>query len=151
MPAWGFAFRRERGAGFNRDVFEGAVLLILIERGGGGIVGDVDVGPAVVIEIGRGDTQTIGAWRFPDAGFLADVGERAVAIVVVQDVLAAAQAGRSAGDQQALVGAGAGFGRRGGLQIEIDIVGDEEIEMAVAIVIHKSAAGVPADFGAGLR
>ncbi len=39
-------------AGLDGDIFEGAVLLVLVERGGGGVVGDVDVGPAIVVEVG---------------------------------------------------------------------------------------------------
>ena len=36
-------------------------------------------------------------------------------------------------------------------KIEVDVVGDEQVEVAVAIVIDKSAAGVPASFRAGLN
>jgi hypothetical protein len=42
-------------AGFNGYIFEGAVLLILIKSRGCGVVGYVDIGPAVVIEIGDGN------------------------------------------------------------------------------------------------
>jgi hypothetical protein len=59
--------------------------------------------------------------------------------------------GGAAGDQQSLICAGAGFGRRRGLQIHVYIIGDEEIEMAVLVVIDPSAAGVPADFGPWLQ
>ena len=59
---------RERRAGFDRDVAEGSVFLVLIERGGRGIVGDIDIGPAVVVQIGGGDAQAIGADRGPHAG-----------------------------------------------------------------------------------
>ena len=44
----------------------------------------------------------------------------------------------------AFVKAGAGFRKRRGLRIEIDVVGDEQIEMAVLVIIHERAAGVPA-------
>ncbi len=52
-------------AGFDGDVFEGAVLLVLVEGGGGGVVGNVDVGPAVIVEVGDGDGERIGADGVP--------------------------------------------------------------------------------------
>ena len=48
----GFAVGRIGDAGLDGNVFEGAVLLVLVEGGGGGVVGDVDVGPAVVVKVG---------------------------------------------------------------------------------------------------
>ena len=88
--------------------------------------------------------SAIGADGVQHAGLFADVGEGAVAVVVVEDVLAAFEAGRSAGDLDALVGAARGFRQRGGLDVEVDVVGDEEIEVAVLVVVEKGAAGVPA-------
>ena len=35
-------------------------------------------------------------------------------------------------------GSGSGFG------IEIDIVGDEQVQMSVLVIIHERAAGIPA-------
>ncbi len=55
------------------------------------------------------------------------------------------QAGRAAGDLDALVGAAGGLGERRGLDVEVDVVGDEEVEMAVAVVVEEGAAGVPAE------
>ena len=118
--------------------------LVAVEGGGGGVVGDVDVGPAVVVEVGDGDGEGVGADGLPHAGFFGDVGEGAVAVVVVEDVLAALEAGRAAGDLDAFVGAAGGFGERRGLDVEVDVVGDEEVEVAVAVVVEKGAAGVPA-------
>ena len=63
---------------------------------------------------------------------------------MVENVLSALQAGRAAGHHHAFVETGAGFRDGRGGQIEIDVVGDEQIEFAVAVVVHESAAGVPA-------
>ena len=38
---------------------------------------------------------------------------------------------------------------RRGLEVHVDVVGDEEIELAVAIVVNEGAAGAPARFLAG--
>ena len=78
-----------------------------------------------------------------DSGFCGDIGERAVAVVVKQDVLAALQPRRTAGNQDDLVEAGAGFRQRRGLGIEVDVVGDEQVEVAVLVVVDESAAGIP--------
>ena len=143
----GLAVGRVGDAGFDGDVFEGAVLLVLVEGGGGGVVGDVDVGPAVVVEVGDADTEAIGADGVEDAGFFADVGKGAISVVVVEDVFAALEAGRSAGDLDAFVGTAGGGGIGRGLDVEVDVVGDEEIEVAVAVVVEEGAAGVPARGG----
>ena len=66
-------------------------------------------------------------------------------------IFSAGETGRSAGYDDAFVGAWAFFGERRSFQVEVDVVGDEEIEMAVFVVVDPGAAGVPARFGAGLE
>ena len=88
--------------------------------------------------------KRIGSQRAPHAGLFADVGESAVAVVAVEQVLAALEARRPARDLDALVGAVRVFGQRRGLYIEVDVVADEEIEVAVFVVVEKRAARVPA-------
>src|SRR5439155_8595542 len=139
----------ESAAGLDGDVGEGAVLFVLIKRASGGIVGHVNVGPAVIIEIGGEHAEAKSAIGFQDAGFFADVGERAVTVIVIENVFSAVETRRAASNHNAFVEARAGFGNGRGLQVEIDVVGDEEIEAAVAIVVDESAAGVPALAGAG--
>ena len=131
-------------AGFDGDLGERAVVVVLVEGGGGGVVGDVDVGPAVVVEVGDQHAEAVSAGRLQNARFRRNIGEGAVAVVVEQDVLAAIQTGRAARDHQSFIETRAGFGRGHGLEVEVDVVGDEEIEMAVAVVIDEGAAGIPA-------
>ena len=50
-----------------------------------------------------------GVFKIP--GFRAHIGKRAVAVVVKQNVLAALQAGRTAGDQESFVRHGPDSGR----------------------------------------
>jgi len=99
----GLAISAQRAASFERNVGENAVPLILIERACRGIVGDIDVRPAIVVEIGSEHAEAVGPAGFEDAGFFADVGEGAVAVVVVENVFSAVQAGRAAGDHDAFV------------------------------------------------
>src|SRR5207245_4000561 len=95
------AIGTEGAASFDGDVREGAVFFVLIESAGGGIVSDVNVGPAVVVKIGGEHSETVGAGRFEDAGFFADVGESAVAVVVVENVFATVESRGAAGDHYA--------------------------------------------------
>src|SRR5437762_14219510 len=61
-----------------------------------------------------------------------------------EDVLAAVQTRRPTGDHYTFIKTRSRLRNRSSSQIEIDIVGDEEIEFAVANVVDKRAAGVPA-------
>ena len=110
-----------------------------------GIVGDVDVGPAIIVEVADADTESVGAAHFGDARAFGHVRKRAVAIVVVEDVGVAVQSGRPARYHHGFIEAGSALGNWRRLQIEINVVGDEEIELSVAIVIEEGAACSPAD------
>src|SRR5437667_10272577 len=61
-----------------------------------------------------------------------------------EDVLAAVQTRRPAGDHYALIKTRSRLRNRSRRQVEIDVVRDEQIEFAVAIVVDKRTAGVPA-------
>src|SRR5881397_2312145 len=61
-----------------------------------------------------------------------------------EDVLAAVQTRRPAGDHYALIKTRSRLRNRSRSQVEIDVVRDEQIEFAVAIVVDKRTAGVPA-------
>src|SRR5437762_13840740 len=79
-----------------------------------------------------------------DAGLLRHVGERAVAVVVIQDVGRSGQAARPAIYRDALPVAVFSFARRGrARQVKIDIVGHEEVEPPIFIVVEEAAARVP--------
>jgi hypothetical protein len=54
----------------------------LIKRAGGGIVGDVDIGPAIVVKIGSEHAQAEGAVGGKNSRGLGDIGEGIVAVVV---------------------------------------------------------------------
>src|SRR5262249_5903964 len=115
----------ERTARFHGYVGELAVLSVLIKSAGGGIVGDVDVRPAVIVEISREYTETISAVGLEDAGRFGNVCERTVTVVVIEDVFSADETGRTAGNRYAFVEARARFGNGCGGQVHVDVVGDE--------------------------
>src|SRR5205823_6152663 len=134
----------QRAAGFQCNVNERPVFLVLVWRTGCGIVGDVNVRPSVVVEIGGEHAKAIGAIGFEDAGCFTDVGKCAVTVVVIQNIFSAVEPWRTASHHDAFVQTRAGFGYGGGLQIEIDVIRDEKIDVAVAVVVDESAACVPA-------
>ncbi len=82
--------------------------------------------------------------RMPD--FLRDIGESAVSIVVVKDVGVAGKPARAAHHRDAFPLTAAGSPDGGSLRgIKLDVIADEQIEVAVAIIVEKSAARAPAD------
>ena len=130
--------------GFERDVDELAIFLVLVEGAGGGVVGNVDVGPAVVVEIGGEHAKTIGAICAENPRDPRDVGEGSVAVVVIQDVFAAIQSRWAARYDHALVETRTRLWHGRGCQVHVDVVRDKQIEAAVAVIVHKRAARVPA-------
>ncbi len=79
-----------------------------------------------------------------DVGFRGDVFEGAVAAIVVEDVLRRRQSSRAAHHRRALPDARRAVSRRRrGREIEVHVIGDDEIELAVAIVVNEGAAASP--------
>ena len=75
----------EADAGRVGHVDEGAVAVVLVEEVPHHVVGDVDVGVAVAIEIAEGDAEAL-AGGVGDPRRARDVGERAVAVVAKQPI-----------------------------------------------------------------
>src|SRR5215510_185912 len=121
-------------------------MVIFVERRGGRVIRDIDIGPAVVVEVAHQHAQAVGTRCFQDAGLLGNVSEGSVAIVVEEDVHAALQAWRAARHRQTFVEARPGFRQRSGLGIEVNVIGYEQVEAPVFIVVEESATCVPALF-----
>ena len=102
------------------------------------VVGDVEVRPAVAVVVAGRDAEP-GAVGFGDARALRDVDEAAVAVVAEQPV-----GDRPVRARPAVV---ARADRIGALLVggdrEVDVVGDEEIEIAVAVVVDERRARAP--------
>jgi hypothetical protein len=133
----------KRGAAKEGFVFDGSVLLVDVEDGGCAVAGDIEVCPAVSVEVSSDNTEGVVATGSGDAGGLGHVGELPRPVVPIEDIAIERKPARPAGGGDVAVVAVrilAGFGRR--LEVELEIVGDEQIEIAVAIVIEESAAGV---------
>src|SRR5207245_2840345 len=116
------AIGRVSDTGLDARIGESPVVIVPVKRGRTGIVCDVNVGPAVVVEIGDNYAEAVGSGGFQNAGRLGDVGERPISVVAEENVLAALQPGRTARHQQSLVLAGTGLGQRRGFRIEVNVI-----------------------------
>ncbi len=116
---------------------ERAVAAVLEEEVRGGVVGLEQVDAAVPVEVRGHDPQSLAALE-RDAGGGADLGE-AAAVVSIERAPRAAQlvdrAERPVADHLA--------GKRG-VGIDVEVVADEEVEVAVAVVVEERGARTPA-------
>ena len=105
-------------------------------------------GQPSLIVVGDDGGHRIRLRRRRDAGRLAHVGERAVAVVVEQLHEAGRQAARPAVDRHALPAAIGAFARLGQLlERRVEIARDQQIEAAVAVVVDPRAAAAVAGRG----
>ena len=124
--------------GNQADLGEGAVL-VGVEEVHGAVVGYVDVGVAVAVVVGQRDAQPLALEG--NAGRRGDVG-KGVAVVAVEEVaggvvrarLAVRPHGPLLADGRVVEGVA-------------HVVGDEEVEITVAVIVEESGAGAPARIG----
>src|SRR5882762_8670549 len=138
----------DRRAGLESDLFEFSIAKILVEKAGSGIVGDVNIRAAGIIEIRPDNAHAVVTIGVAYACGFRNIGESSVAIIVEQSVTRAFEAARPALHVDAAVFA-VGRGAEAGqiVEMEIDVVGNHEVEKTVAIVVAKSSAGRPAAVG----
>ena len=123
-------------AGGDALLSECAVAVVDVELVGLGVVADGDVGPAVLVGVEDGDAEALGG-GIVEAGLFRHVGEGAVAVVVPEaDRCAGVGLRRAVGLGLAVHGAVEVF-----LGRPLDVVGDEQVEPAVAVVIDPGGAG----------
>ncbi len=130
-----FAILPERGVGVGGDFLEGAVALVVEQEILGLVVGHVDIGIAVAVEIGGGHAHGA-ARKCRDAGLLADIDERSVTGVVIQEVRVARVIERPGVVVGGVVGAV--------LRVELDVAADKEVDAAVAVVVQPRGVECPA-------
>src|SRR5262249_46964345 len=127
----------ERDAGRNSHFLEGAVSAIHEEEVLHRVVGDEDVGPSVAVVIETDYAEAVALLRADSRG-AADIGESSIPVVVKERRrLAVIFAGVAIGAVALLRADEVVFG------CEVDVVGDDEIEAAVVIVIEPGAARSP--------
>src|SRR6266478_8817986 len=124
------------------------IAIIAVKIVGGGIIGDEQVGPTVVIEICPKDTQTVIAGHVVHARRLGDICEGAVSIVVIEAVTHTLHAPWPTLDGDAAKMTGRADAKlRQVVQVELHITRNHGIHEAVAIVVGEGRTGRPAGIG----
>ena len=140
----------EGDTGVGGAVGEGAIVIVAVEDGGCGVAGHIDVGPAVFIGVNGGDGKAVVASGLGEAAFDGDVFEFAVTEIAIKDVGRPFEAARPAHDGHALPHTTGGLAWLGHvLNVEVDVVGDGDVEFAIAVVVDEGATCPPLLAGAG--
>ncbi len=135
----------ERRAAHQSLVHELPVSLIDVEDRRRLVARHIDVGQPVAVEIAGEHAERVIAIGLRDAAFIGDVAKDA-ALVVIENIAIERQSARAAIHGDAAIEAiRIGARLRRGVEIEFQIIGDEEIELAVVVVIDEGAAGVVAN------
>ena len=138
------------GARDDADLLEGPVALVVEEKARGRVAGNVHVGPAVVVEVPGQGREPVVVLRGLDAGPRRNVRERAAAVVLVQRHRLPRQAARPAQHRHPLPAAARPLARlRRPRRVELQVVRDEQVQVAVAVEIQEGAARAPARPGLG--
>ena len=136
----GLAVLVEADACDQADLREGSVALVVEQKALNRIVGDVDVGEAVVVVVGERDAQPL-ARRLRDGRRGRHIGERPIAVVVEQQVGHALEVVRMAVRPVARLFPAAVTVV---LKRPLHVARDEQIEAAVVVVVEEAGAGAPA-------
>ena len=120
-------------------------MIVVEQNAGGGIAGYIDVRPTVVVEISGEGREAVIWSRSGHSGFIAGVAKRPVAVIVVELVSCALQTAGAAHDRNPLPTAETALPRNGRLcGIKIDVLGDEQVQAAVTVIVDEGASGAPA-------
>ena len=120
---------------------------VVVEEVADRVVGDREVGPAVLVIVQRHDAQPLArrpagdGIRDLDPGSSRDVGERPVALVAIEPIVGAEEVERGP--------VGASQAGEAKVDLEIDgpgpahIVHHEEVEVTVAVIVEEGGAAAP--------
>ena len=76
------AVATQRDSGEQANIFKRPVMLVVIQKIRAGIVRDIKVGPAVVVVVAPGRSQSVVMMRIVDASLLRNFFEGAIALVM---------------------------------------------------------------------
>src|SRR5688572_5175557 len=134
------AVRIQRDSALETSFRERAVASVPEQKAGRGVARDVDIRPAVAIEVGSSRRERIIRLHRQYAGLLAHIGEGCVSVVMVQADPLLRKAIWSAKDRNPSANArGVLAANRNVVRIEIAVTHAKEIPPAVAIVIDPGA------------
>src|SRR3989440_2356885 len=148
------SFAAESYAGNHPHVRKGAVVVVVVEIVGNGIVGDQEVRPAIVVVIDPHDAEAVVADLIMDAGLDGNFLKGAVAAIVIEEVALPLQAPGTALHQDAFEAAELIAAElRQVVHVQMGVARDIKIDEAVAVVVapslasHESAAADSCFFG----
>src|SRR5215469_9201944 len=119
-----------------------SVAIVHEQQAGRGIGCKVDVLPSIFVKISGNRGKAIGRRGFTNPCMLSDVREGPVPVIPVQGVLARTQPARSTLHRNAFPPAVRVGARNASIfEGETHVIGDEQIEIPIAIVIDEGAAG----------
>ena len=131
-------------ASLDADFGESTLAVIVIEQARRRIVRYVEIEASVFVVIQPQDAQPVIAFGV-NAELLRDIGEGAVAVIVVKTIARALQPARPAiYRDSAILTEHAVAELRQVVDIQVDIVRDIEIEVAIVVVVAEGRAGPPA-------
>ena len=126
------------------DFGESTVTVVVIEQARRRIVRDVKIKAPVFVVIQPQDAETVIAFDI-NAEFFRDIGEGAVTVVVVETIARALQPARPAIYRDAPILAEQTVAElRQIVDVQVDVVRDIEIEVAVVVIVAEGRAGSPA-------
>src|SRR5438034_84477 len=132
------------GAGYLSNIGERAIVVVVEQYARFGIHGHKNIRPAVVIKIVGDSGDRISRAGFQNACLFGNVRERAVAIVVEEDVCVPGKTPGAAHDRDTFPLAGQPLAGCLG-RVELDVVADKKIQMPVAVIIEPGTACAPAN------
>ena len=101
-------------------------MVVAVKNAGRAVTGDENVGPAILVEVESGDAERVVPVGSIDMCLGGDVFKRAVAFVVIKNILRARQTARAAHYWNSLPNAGRALARCGSRrEIEVHVVGDD--------------------------
>jgi hypothetical protein len=104
----------------------------------------LDINQPVVVEVSRQHAELGVLVKCVNSGGARYVGKRSVSVVVIENISIERKAARVAIDWQAAVpaaGVRAELGRR--LGIELQVIGDEQVGMAIVVVVGRADSLAP--------
>ena len=119
-------------------------MIVAIENARCAVASYIDVRPAIIVEIERDYSERVVTIGLIYVRLGRDVLKLSVPPIVIKNVLRSRQAARPAHHRGAFPNAGRPLSRRRrGRDVKIHVIGNEQVQEAVAIVVHEGAARSP--------
>ncbi len=148
------AFAAQSHASDHAHVGEGAVMIVVVEIIGNGIVGDEEIGPTIIIVVHPHDTESVVANVIMDARFDGNFLKGAITTIMIEEVAFAFETPGTTLNENALEAAEFVAAKLGEIvHVEMRIARNKQIDEAVAVVVapgrasHESAAADSGFFG----